>query len=85
VVTPKCSGPCPDRDLPASWPGPRPMPASANSSAVLALFGYQVPRALVGWVPGGGAQVGDQRGLALAASAPRRVAAERGVADAGGS
>jgi hypothetical protein len=55
------------------------MPASANSSAVLALFGYQVPRALVGWVPGGGgAQVGTQRGLALAASAPRRVAAERG-------
>jgi hypothetical protein len=61
------------------------MPASANSSAVLALFGYQVPRALVGWVPGGGgAQVGDQRGLALAASAPRRVAAERGeLAQAG--
>jgi len=46
------------------------MPASANSSAVLALFG---------WVPGGGGeQVGDQRGLALAASAPRRMAAERG-------
>jgi len=44
-----------------------------------------VPQALVGWVPGGyGAQVGDQRGLALAASAPRRVAAERGeLAQAG--
>ena len=50
-----------------------------TSSAILALFGYQVPRALAGWMPdGGGAQVGDQRGLALAASAPRRVAAERG-------
>ena len=50
-----------------------------NSSAVLARFGYQVPQALAGRVPGGGgAQVGDQRGLALAASAPGRVAAERG-------